>query len=72
MTTVACFDNPLVTPQPPRAPVDTIVATGFGTFNGVGGYTIEFTLIDSGEPDNKRTDRIAILIYPTGIRAPSS
>ena len=66
VTTVSCFDSPLVTPQPPKAPVDTIVATGYGTFNNVAGYTIEFTLVDSGEPDNKRTDQMRILIYTTG------
>jgi hypothetical protein len=65
VTTVSCFDSPSVTPQPPRAPVDTIVATGYGTYNGLTGYTIEFTLVDSGEPDNKRSDQIRILIYPT-------
>jgi hypothetical protein len=66
VTTVACFDSPLVTPQPPKAPVDTIVATGYGTYNGLTGYTIEFMLVDSGEPDNKRTDQMRILIYETG------
>ena len=60
------FESPLVTPQPPKAPVDTMVAVGFGKYNGQSGYTIEFTLIDSGEPDNKRTDQMRILIYPTG------
>ena len=62
VTTVTCFDDPLETPKPPRAPVDTIVATGTGKFNGTAGYTIVFTLVDSGEPDNKRADRMAILI----------
>jgi len=66
VTTVSCFDSPLVTPQPPKAPVDTIVAVGYGLFNGNTGYTIEFTLVDSGEPDNKRTDQMRILIYTTG------
>jgi hypothetical protein len=66
VTTVTCFDSPLVTPQPPRAPVDTIVATGYGTYNGLTGYTIEFMLVDSGEPDNKRSDQMRILIYKTG------
>jgi len=65
VTTVSCFDSPSETPQPPRAPVDTIVATGYGTYNNAAGYTIVFTLVDSGEPDNKRTDKIAILIYRT-------
>jgi hypothetical protein len=66
ITTVSCFDSPGLTPQPPKAPVDTIVATGYGTYNNVAGYTIEFTLGDSGEPDNKRTDVMRILIYKTG------
>jgi hypothetical protein len=65
VTTVSCFDSPLVTPQPPKAPVDTIIATGYGTYHNVAGYTIEFTLVDSGEPDNKRTDQMRILIYTT-------
>ena len=66
VTTVSCFDSPLEMPQPPKAPVDTIVATGYGTYNGNTGYTIEFVLVDSGEPDNKRTDQMRILIYTTG------
>jgi hypothetical protein len=69
LTSVACLDNPLVTAQPPKAPVDTIVAVGYGTYNGLTGYTIEFTLVDSGEPDNKRTDQMRILIYKTGSPA---
>jgi hypothetical protein len=66
VTTVSCFDSPGLTPQPPKAPVDTIVATGFGTYNNVAGYTIEFLLGDSGEPDSKNTDVMRILIYTTG------
>jgi len=65
VTTVACYDT-IVTPQPPKAPVDTIVAVGYGTYNNAAGYTIEFTLVDSGEPDNKRSDQMRILIYTTG------
>ena len=66
VTAVTCSDSPAITPQPPKAPIDTMVATGFGKYNNVPGYTIQFTLVDSGEPDNKRTDQIAILIYKTG------
>jgi len=65
LTTVSCFDSPGLTPEPPKAPVDTMIATGFGTYNGATGYTIEFLLGDSGEPDNKRTDIMRILIYKT-------
>jgi hypothetical protein len=32
------------------APVNTIVGKGTGRYDGVDGYTIEFTLIDNGEP----------------------
>jgi hypothetical protein len=37
-------------PNPPTAMVNKIVATGTGSYNGVEGYTVEFTLIDNGEP----------------------
>lgn len=37
-------------PNPPTAPVNTIVATGTGKYDGTLGYTVEFTLIDNGEP----------------------
>lgn len=63
--TVTCFDSPIVTPQPPRAPIDTMVAVGFGRYNNVDGYTIEFTLVDSGEPGKKNLDMAGMLIYRT-------
>jgi hypothetical protein len=37
-------------PVPPKAPVNTIVGTGTGRYDGVEGYTVQFTLIDNGEP----------------------
>jgi hypothetical protein len=37
-------------PNPPKAPVNRIVGTGTGDYNGAEGYTVVFTLIDHGEP----------------------
>ena len=61
--TVACTDSPEIIQFPPAAPVDTIIGVGKGRFNGVDGYTIEFTLIDAGEPGTE--DEAAFLIYET-------
>jgi hypothetical protein len=60
LETVACFDDPAIDQRPPNAPLDTLVGRGTGRFNGVDGYTIEFTLVDAGEPG--RNDEMAILI----------
>jgi hypothetical protein len=64
LTTVACTDDPAIDQRPPAAPIDTLIGTGTGRYNGVDGYTIEFTLVDGGEPGSR--DRIALKIYPTG------
>jgi len=63
MTTVTCSDDPLIMQEPPDAPLDTLVGVGTGRWNNEYGYTIEFTLIDAGEPG--RDDMMAILIYET-------
>jgi hypothetical protein len=63
MTTVSCTDDPLIMQEPPDAPLDTLVGVGTGRWNNEYGYTIEFTLIDAGEPG--RDDKMAILIYET-------
>ena len=60
LETIACFDDPAIDQRPPNAPLDTLVGRGTGRFNGVDGYTIEFTLVDAGEPG--RSDEMAILI----------
>lgn len=39
-----------IPPNPPTAPVNRIDATGTGSYNGVDGYTVVFTLWDQGEP----------------------
>lgn len=63
LTTVACSDSPDITQFPPAAPLDTLIGVGTGRYNGSDGYTIEFTLVDYGEPGS--SDRMAIKIYQT-------
>jgi hypothetical protein len=50
-------------PAPPSAPINTMVGTGTGRYDGGLGYTVQFTLIDNGEPG--RNDEAAFLIYQT-------
>src|SRR5262245_79683 len=63
LQTVACTDDPNIIQQPPPAPLDTLIGVGTGRYNGVGGYTVEFTLVDAGEPGVD--DEMAIKIYKT-------
>ena len=63
LTTLECSDDPAIDQTPPRAPIDTMVGVGTGRYNGTDGYTIEFTLVDAGEPG--RQDRASILVYET-------
>lgn len=63
LTTVACTDDPDIIQAPPPAPLDTLIGTGEGRYNGDEGYSIEFTLVDQGEPG--RDDQMAIHIYET-------
>lgn len=48
ITSAKCSLN--ANPAPPFAPVNTIVATGTGSYDNQEGYTVVFTLIDNGEP----------------------
>ena len=50
-------------PAPPKAPVNTIVAVGTGRYDGVEGYTVQFTLIDNGEPGSN--DQAGFMIFET-------
>ena len=50
LTTIVCSDDPAIIQAPPPAPLDTMVGTGTGRYNGNDGYSIEFTLVDGGEP----------------------
>lgn len=63
LQTVACTDDPNIIQAPPPAPLDTLIGVGTGRYNGANGYTIEFTLVDAGEPGGN--DQAAILIYQT-------
>lgn len=61
LATVACTDDPAITQAPPAAPLDTLIGRGTGSFNGTAGYTVEFTLVDYGEPGS--SDRMALKVY---------
>ncbi|MFW2333585.1 hypothetical protein [Ilumatobacter sp.] len=63
LTTVACTDDPDIIQAPPPAPLDTLIGTGEGRYNGDEGFSIEFTLVDHGEPG--RDDQMAIYVYET-------
>lgn len=56
-----CSDDPDIIQAPPAAPLDTLEGVGFGRVNNMGGYSIVFTLVDSGEPGRK--DEVAFYIY---------
>ena len=60
LTTVECSDDPAIEQRPPKAPIDTLIGTGTGRYNGVDGATIAFTLVDAGEPG--RNDKARLLI----------
>jgi hypothetical protein len=61
LTTTSCTDDPGITQAPPAAPLDTLIGVGRGRYNGEDGFTIEFTLVDYGEPGT--ADQMAIKIY---------
>jgi hypothetical protein len=63
ITAVVCFWDPTVNPKQPKTLINTMVGKGIGRYNGVEGYTVEFTFVDDGEPG--RNDRIALKIYET-------
>ena len=63
LSTTACTDSPDIIQHPPKAPLDTLIGVGRGRFNNQPGYTIEFTLVDAGEPGGN--DQMAIKIYQT-------
>ena len=63
VTTVSCTDDPVIDQTPPAAPLDTLVGVGTGRYNGTDGYTIEFTLVDHGEPGSG--DQMAIKVFET-------
>lgn len=50
-------------PNPPNAPVNTIVGMGTGEYNGMDGYTVVFELQDNGEPGTD--DEAYFVVYQT-------
>jgi hypothetical protein len=63
VVTVACTDDPAIVQRPPAAPLDTMIGIGTGRYNNADGYTIQFTLVDYGEPGS--SDRISLRIFET-------
>ena len=63
MLTTECSDDPNIIQFPPDAPLDTLVGVGTGRYNGTDGYTVEFTLVDYGEPES--SDQMAIRVFET-------
>jgi hypothetical protein len=62
-TSADCSDDPAIDQRPPVAPVDRIDGVGTGRYNGETGYTVEFTLIDAGEPGT--SDQIGFRVFNT-------
>lgn len=72
LTSATCTDNPAIDEGQPVAGFDTFTGEGTGRYNGVPGYTIEFTFTDAGEPGVNDTAEITItgpggdvLVVPT-------
>jgi len=63
LQTLTCADDPTIVQAPPVAPIDTLIGVGTGRYNGADGYTIQFMLVDAGEPGVD--DMMAIRIYET-------
>ena len=63
LSTTRCLDDPLIVQAPPVAPLDTLIGVGTGRYNGMDGYTIEFTLVDAGEP--RSSDQAAFRVFET-------
>lgn len=62
-TEALCTDDPNIEQRPPAAPVDRIDGVGTGRYNGVPGYTVQFTLVDAGEPGT--ADQIGFHVFET-------
>jgi hypothetical protein len=55
-----CVDDAAISSAPPEAGWDTHRGSGSGTFNGAAGYTVEWTLVDAGEPGVADTSAIIV------------
>jgi hypothetical protein len=61
---LSAFCSLVSNPAPPAAPINTMIGVGTGRYNGAEGYTVNFTLVDNGEPGHNN-DEIAITIFQT-------
>lgn len=61
------FDRAVCTllgpPNPPKAPVNDIVASGTGRYDGTDGFTVNFELTDNGEPGT--SDKAGFTVFET-------
>jgi hypothetical protein len=67
LTSARCSDDPSISSGAPAAAFDTFEGSGTGSFNGVGGYRVDFKFTDAGEPGSRDTAAIAIT-DPTGTK----
>jgi hypothetical protein len=60
LTSALCTDNPAIDQGHPGAYFDTYTGKGMGKFNGVSGYSVQWTFIDAGEPGKNDSAKIVI------------
>jgi hypothetical protein len=60
VTAVRCYDDPAIDPEHPDAPIDTLVLSGTGRYNGNDGATAQLLFSDAGEPGIN--DGVALVI----------
>jgi hypothetical protein len=66
VSSVACYDDAAISPNPPTAGFDTIIGSGTGKLNGELAM-IEWKFVDAGEPGVK--DTMSIIIRQDGLVA---
>lgn len=60
LTEAVCSDDPGIEPVPPSADFDTHAGSGVGRLNGEPGATIQWVLVDAGEPSSRDTATILV------------
>ena len=60
LTSALLYDDPTITPNPPRNGFDTYMGTGTGTLNGVAGAMASWTFTDKGNPGTNDTVNMSI------------
>jgi hypothetical protein len=59
LTSAVCLDTG-INPAPPKAPFDTYIGAGTGSYNGVAGATATWTFTDAGEPGTSDLAQITV------------